>query len=104
MLLTNEEVQTVLAQAIEILAEASVEDNPDASRINFVKSFLEFTKAYSASGNTIPGFGGVGIKETYRLAESIVEKGSITLDRDFEIFNIKPIAENIKLTTRTARK
>lgn len=90
----NIEAQTVFAQAIEKLTEASPPTQEDAVMRHMYTTFImTILKDYSASGNSIAGLGGLGLEEGVALAERIIElNGDTTKLR----YNFKAIATSIQ--------
>lgn len=79
MVMTNEAAQRTLLEAEEVLeraleAEATVGygRREAAPRLQFLLAALRCVRVYSASGNSIPGLGGLGLQEAAELAAELL--------------------------------
>lgn len=93
--MTNDEAQTIFAHALTLLTEAETPSNEDMLiKHNFAIVSLQIIKAYSASGNTIPGLGGLGLQEGIALAEQIIQtNGNVSKFR----YDFKAIAKTLTI-------
>lgn len=77
---TNKEVQTELGIAVQNLDRVLEDSKGKASdKVVLAKLVLTMFKDYSASGNSIPGLSGLGLKEVMALANEINQNGTRNL-------------------------
>lgn len=83
--LTDGQVQQILAEAIETLQGTldgqTMEENP---KLWVALSTLWAVRAYSKSGNGIPGYRGLGLEQALNVAEAIISAPPKS-DRDISI-------------------
>lgn len=74
--LDNDYVQKVFLDALEIIP-MSVEgtDIILSTELNMLRGMFTLYKTYTASGNSIPALGGVGLEGAVALAEGIISNG-----------------------------
>jgi len=99
-LLTNKEVQDLLTHAISIVETTMTEKTDEfaTAKLTLIRSTLVLFKLSSASSNGIPALSGLGLRETVKLAQAIIEAGSIDL-RNVN-FQFASIAGGLKLEKR----
>lgn len=87
--LTDGQVQQILADAIEILQRTldgqTMEENP---KLWVTLSTLWAVRAYSKSGNGIPGYRGLGLEQALETAEAIISTPPQS-DRDISIHHYR---------------
>lgn len=90
-LLTNDLAQSRLSSAERYLSEV-LENQPNEEnlKMQLLLSLFKTIRVYSASGNEIPGFLGLGISEAYNLAGDVLENKP-KIDRDITLKTFKPI-------------
>ena len=75
---------------------ANMDDNP---RLWVAFTVLRSVRIYSKSGNSIPGYRGLGLTEALELAEAIIASPPQS-DRDLTIHSYKHLASGIILADR----
>lgn len=93
--LDDARVQRTLKEAEELLwvqlDGANLDDNP---RLWVAFSVIRSVRIYAKSGNSIPGYSGLGLQETVELAETIIANPPKS-DRDLTIHSYKQLAAGI---------
>lgn len=96
--LDDERAQRMLKAAEELLwvqlDGANLDDNP---RLWVAFTVLRSVRIYAKSGNSIPGYMGLGLQEAVELAEAIIVNPPKS-DRDLTIHSYKHLASGITLT------
>lgn len=99
--LTDSIVQAKLTEAEELLwiqiDGANLDENP---RLWVAFTVLRSIRIYSKSGNSIPGYMGLGLTEALELSEAIIANPPKS-DRDITIHSYKYLASGITLTDRS---
>lgn len=99
--LDDDRAQRTLKTAEELLwvqlDGANLDDNP---RLWVAFTVLRSVRIYAKSGNSIPGYMGLGIQEAVALAEAIIANPPKS-DRDLTIHSYKHLASGITLTDRS---
>lgn len=94
-LLDDARAQRTLKEAEELiwvqLDGANLDDNP---RLWVAFSVIRSVRIYAKSGNSIPGYSGLGLQETVALAEAIIANPPKS-DRDLTIHSYKQLAAGI---------
>lgn len=97
--LTSEASQRVLKEAEELLwvqlDGANLDDNP---RLWVTFTVLRSIRIYSKSGNSIPGYMGLGLIEALELAEAIIANPPKS-DRYLTIHSYKHMAAGISVAS-----
>lgn len=94
---SSAQTQAKLLEAEAILAKAVEGEPRDKSpKLQLLYSLILSVRVYSASGNSIPGFQGLGLAETVKLAEAVVAHPSLN-EHTAGLFTYRPIAEAFSL-------
>lgn len=71
---SNQYVQDTLSEAITALETMpNPKDEYDVLKRDHLISYLKLLKGYSASGNSIPGLGGLGLEQGMKLAHTVLD-------------------------------